>query len=137
MFKLMMVPVDLQHIEPLSKALGVAAGLAKLYSIPVCYVGVANEQPSSIAHNPAEYEKKLQAFAASQAAEHGHSADCRTFVGHDLVADVDDVLLKAVATIGADLVVMASHVPTIVDYVWPSNGGKIAAHSNASVFVVR
>ena len=137
MFKLMMVPVDLEHVEPLSNALSVAAGLAKHYSIPVCYVGVANEEPSRIAHNPAEYEKKLQAFTANQVAEHGHRADCRTFVGHDLVADVDDVLLKAVDAVGADLVVMASHVPTIVDYVWPSNGGKIAAHSNASVFVVR
>lgn len=133
----MMVPVDLEHLEPLSKALSAAAGLAKHYEIPVCYVGVANEEPSRIAHNPAEYEKKLQAFTTSQTAKYGHSANCKTFVGHDLVADVDDVLLEAVNTVGADLVVMASHVPTIVDYVWPSNGGKIAAHSKASVFVVR
>ena len=137
MFTLMMVPVDLEHLEPLSKALSAAAGLAKHYDIPVCYVGVANEEPSRIAHNPAEYEKKLQAFTTSQTGKYGHSASCKTFVGHDLVADVDDVLLEAVSTVGADLVVMASHVPTIVDYVWPSNGGKIAAHSKASVFVVR
>ncbi|NNJ77440.1 MAG: universal stress protein [Anderseniella sp.] len=137
MFTLMMVPVDLEHLESLSKALSAAAGLAKHYDIPVCYVGVANEEPSRIAHNPAEYEKKLQAFTTSQTAKYGHSASCKTFVGHDLVADVDDVLLEAVSKIEADLVVMASHVPTIVDYVWPSNGGKIAAHSKASVFVVR
>lgn len=137
MFKLMMVPVDLEHLEPLSKALAVAAGLAKHYGIPVCYVGVANVEPSRIAHNPAEYEKKLQAFTAEQTAKHGHDASCETYVGHDLVADVDDVLLKAVGKLEADLVVMASHVPTIIDYVWPSNGGKIAAHSDASVFVVR
>ena len=133
----MMVPVDLEHLEPLSKALSAAAGLEKHCDIPVCYVGVANEEPSRIAHNPAEYEKKLQAFTTRQTAKYGHSASCKTFVGHDLVADVDDVLLEAVNTVEADLVVMASHVLTIVDYVWPSNGGKIAAHSKASVFVVR
>ena len=137
MFKLMMVPVDLEHLEPLSKALDVAASMAKQYGMPVCYVGVANEQPSRVAHDPAEYEEKLQEFADSQAATHGHTVTCKAFVGHDLVTDVDDVLLNAVGAIGVDLVVMASHVPTILDYVWPSNGGKVAAHSDASVFVVR
>lgn len=78
MFTLMMVPVDLEHLEPLSKALSAAAGLAKHYEIPVCYVGVANVEPSRIAHNPAEYEKKLQAFTTNQTAKYGHSASCKT-----------------------------------------------------------
>jgi len=38
---------------------------------------------------------------------------------------------------GADLVVMASHVPNVTDYIWPSHGGWVAEHSDASVFVVR
>lgn len=50
---------------------------------------------------------------------------------------MDDILLKAVKDTGADLVVMASHVPNIMDYVWPSNGGKIAEHAECSVMVVR
>jgi len=45
--------------------------------------------------------------------------------------------LHTIDEIGADLVVMQSHLPGLVDYVWPSNGGKIAGHSRASVFVVR
>ncbi|MGD8310649.1 MAG: hypothetical protein PVG98_14530 [Chromatiales bacterium] len=45
--------------------------------------------------------------------------------------------MEAVDDIGADLVVMASHIPDVVDYIWPSNGGKVAGHSDASVFVVR
>jgi hypothetical protein len=32
---------------------------------------------------------------------------------------------------------MASHVPGLTEYVWPSNGGKLAGHAKASVFVVR
>lgn len=59
------------------------------------------------------------------------------FVSHDRVADIDDILLNAVKEVGADVVLMASHIPTLVDYIWPSNGGKIAAHSEASVFLVR
>ena len=46
-------------------------------------------------------------------------------------------ILNAPGNVGADLVVMQSHVPRLTDYVWPSNGGTIASHSKASVFVVR
>ncbi len=137
MFNQIMVPVDLAHTGELEKSLKIASDLSKQYDAPVCYVGVATSQPSEVAHNPDEYEQKLSAFAAEQAAEDGHTATSRTFIGHDPAIDVDDVLLKAVDEVGADLVVMASHVPSLVDYIWPSNGGKIAAHSKAAVFVVR
>ncbi len=132
-----MVPVDLEHIDQLEKSLNLAADLSKRFSAPIWYVGVASEQPSPIAHNPAESEQKLREFAQQQSTRHGHQADAKAYIGHDLVADVDDILLKAVDEIGADLVVMASHIPTITSYIWPSNGGKIAAHSDASVFLVR
>lgn len=132
-----MVPVDLEHIDQLEKSLTIAADLSKHYETPICYVGVSNEQPSPISHNPAEFEQKLNEFTENQANHHGVQATSRAFVGHDLVADVDDVLLKAVKEVGADLVIMASHVPKLVNYIWPSNGGKIAAHSDAAVFVVR
>ena len=137
MFHQIMVPVDLGHTDQLTKSLTIAAELSKHYGAPVCYVGVANEEPSSISHNPAEFDQLLSKFAEAQAAQYGHKATSRMFVGHDLVTDVDDVLLKAVDEVGADLVVMASHVPTLVEYIWPSNGGKIAAHSKAAVFLVR
>jgi nucleotide-binding universal stress UspA family protein len=137
MFKQIMVPVDLEHVDQLEKSLRIAADISKLYGAPVCYVGVANEQPSPVSHDPAEYDQKLGQFAEQQFSLHGHKGTSRTFVGHDLVTDLDDILLAAVKEINADLVVMASHVPTLVNYVWPSNGGKIAAHSKAAVFVVR
>lgn len=137
MFKKIMVPVDLEHLDQLEKSLTIAADMSKKYGAPICYVGVANSQPSSVSHNPDEFDQKLSKFAKDQATRHGHKVTSRTFVGHDLVADVDDVLLDAVKEVGADLVVMASHIPTLVNYLWPSNGGKIAAHSAAAVFVVR
>ena len=137
MFKQIMVPVDLEQIDRLEKSLTIAADLSKLYGAPVCYVGVANEQPSSVSHDPTEYDQKLSKFAEEQFSRHNHKVTSRTFVGHDLVTDLDDVLLAAVKEVNADLVVMASHIPTLINYVWPTNGGKIAAHSNAAVFVVR
>ena len=41
------------------------------------------------------------------------------------------------AVLGADLVVMATHVPNLTDYIWASHGGHLASHAKASVFLVR
>ena len=137
MYNSIMVPVDLQHIDQLEKSLAVAADLSKHFKASVCYVGVTGSQPSEIAHNTKEFEEKLGEFAAEKGKQLGIDATSKSYVGHDLVVDVDDVLLKAVEELKPDLVVMASHAPTIADYVWPSNGGKVAAHASISVFLVR
>ena len=137
MYSKIMVPVDLTHADQLQKALSTAADLAKFYNIPVCYVGVTAATPGSIAHNPDEYAGKLEAFAQDAAKKGGHEATALARVSHDPAADLNPTLLKAVEETGADLVVMASHIPNIADHLWPSHGGQIASHSNASVFVVR
>ncbi|WP_245190874.1 hypothetical protein [Jannaschia formosa] len=46
-------------------------------------------------------------------------------------------MLEAADDTGAEVVVMASHLPRAADAVWPSNGIKVAAQARASVFVVR
>ena len=137
MFTRIMVPVDLAHVSALEKALDVAASLAKQYNVPVTYVGVTSSAPSALGHNPEEFAAKLNAFGTEQGSSRGITVDTKAVISHDPTTDVDDALLATVGEIGADLVVVASHVPGLVDYIWPSNGGRMAAHSNASVFVVR
>ena len=137
MYKKIMVPIDLAHVNRLGKALKTAADLATHYGIPVCYVGITAPPPGSVAHNPAEFAEKLEEFGRQEGAKHGHVVSTKAVVSHDPTADLEDALLHAVKDTGADLVVMASHIPNIADYVWPPNGGKIASHSDASVFVVR
>ncbi len=137
MYKQIMVPVDLAHLDQLGKALSTAADLAAHYKIPVCYVAVGPTAPTQVAHNPTEFADKLTAFAAEQGKSYGHQSRAKAYTSADPATDLDDVLLKAVADVGADLVVMASHVPNLADYIWPSNGGKIASHAATSVFLVR
>jgi nucleotide-binding universal stress UspA family protein len=137
MFKTIMTPVDLRHLGDLEHALQVSADLAKHYGAEVHYVGVTSPSPSSLGHNPEEYGEKLTAFAEEQASKHGIKATADTVVSHDPSTDVDDSLMKAIGTTGADLVVMQSHMPNLMDYIWPSNGGKIAEHAKCSVMVVR
>ncbi|MGB8623209.1 MAG: universal stress protein [Paracoccaceae bacterium] len=137
MFKKIMTPVDVAHLGDLEKALKCTADLARHYDAEVVYVGVTTSTPSATAHTPEEYNRKLEEFAAGQGETHGIKTAADTVIGHDPTTDVDDALLRASHDTGADLVVMASHMPNVLDYIWPSNGGKIAEHAKCSVFVVR
>jgi nucleotide-binding universal stress UspA family protein len=137
MYKRIMVPVDLTHAGDLAKALRTAADLANHYGCPVTYVAVTAATPTPVAHNPAEFAEKLAAFGEAQAREHGHVAETKAVVSHDPAIDLDDTLMRTIKEIDADLVVMQSHMPNITDYIWPSNGGTIATHSDVSVLVVR
>jgi nucleotide-binding universal stress UspA family protein len=132
-----MVPVDLAHPDRLDKALDAAAGLARQQGSEIVYVGVTAETPGKVAHSPDEFASKLDDFASKQASERGVSAKAHAMVSHDPTVDVDDTLLAAIDETDADLVVMASHVPNVADFLWPSNGGKVASHAKVSVMLVR
>jgi nucleotide-binding universal stress UspA family protein len=137
MFKKIMVPVDLAHAGKIEKALGTAAMLARQDGASVTYVAVGSAAPSSLAHTPAEFAEKLDEFAKSQADAHGIDAAAHAVTSHDPTIDLDDTLLHAAKDIGADCIVVASHIPNIADHLWPSHGGSLARRSDASVFVVR
>lgn len=137
MYKKIMVPVDLAHIERLEKAIGVSTDLAKHYHIPICFVGVTAETPTEVAHTPHEYAEKLDQFGAMQAKTHGLDVDTVAYPSHDPAIDLDKTLIGAAGEKGADLIVMASHVPGFPEHIFASHAGAVASHAGVSVFVVR
>ncbi len=138
MYSKIMIPVDLEHTDRLEKALTTAADLSKQYGIPVCYTAVTASTPTSVAHTPDEFSKKLEAFAQSESEKLGlHSAESHTIVDPDPVADLGKKLIKAAHEQGCDLVVMASHIPGVREHIFESNAGSVALHADVSVFVVR
>ncbi|MGR4069352.1 universal stress protein [Halomonas sp. LR3S48] len=137
MFNKIMVPVDLAHLEVLEPSLQAVADLARHYQAEVCYVGVTSSAPSNVARTPQEYQQKLEAFAQQRSAVHGQPVSAHTISSADPVADLDDLLIKAIHDVSADLVVMSTHPPKHLDVIMPSHGGKIATHTDASVFLVR
>ena len=138
MYKRIMVPVDLAHLDRLDKALRTAADLAALYDASVCYVGVTTSQPSRIAHNPAEYARKLEAFGQDQAKAHSlRHVTTAAYPSHDPAVDLDRILTRAITDSDSDLVVMASHKPGLAEYVFASRSGWLAAHAQVSVMVIR
>lgn len=137
MYGKIVVPVDLAHVNKLEKALATAADLAQHYGASTYYVGVTASAPGTVAHNPTEFTEKLARFAAEQAEQHGIQIKTKTVVIPDPVRDLDDALRDAIEELGADLVVMASHVPGFAEHIFASKAGYLASHSSISVFVVR
>ncbi|HSR71653.1 MAG TPA: universal stress protein [Kiloniellales bacterium] len=137
MYKKIMVPVDLAHIERLDKAITTATDLAKHYDIPICFVGVTAETPTEVAHTPKEFAQKLEKFGAEQSRKHDLEIDTAAYPSHDPAIDLDDTLIKAAQENSADLIVMASHLPGLAEHVFASNAGAVASHAKVSVFVIR
>ncbi len=137
MYKHIMVPVDLAHVDKCETALAVAADLAKHFDAPVTYVAVTSNLPGAIAHNPQEFARKLAGFAEEQGVLRGHRTAAHSVVSPDPAVDLDKALAGAVDDIGADLVVMATHIPNMADMLLPSHGGALARHTEVSVFLVR
>ena len=138
MYTKILVPVDLAHVEQLEKALATAADLSKHYAVPICYVSVGTAAPGVVAHNPSEFQAKLEEFAQSQAKSRGlEQATSMALISHDPSVDLDTTLMKAIEEVGADLVVMHSHIPGFAEYLFASNAGYIAMHAQVSVLVVR
>ncbi|HUF56706.1 MAG TPA: universal stress protein [Thermohalobaculum sp.] len=138
MFRKIMVPVDLGHLDRLQNALDTAGKLSGLYDAPVTYIAVTTETPSEHARTPDEFQKKLEAFAADQAGTHGIAeADARSYASHDPSADLDDALMNAVSETGADLVIIGSHKPGFAEHIFASHAGHMATHAPVSVMVVR
>lgn len=137
MYQHICVPVDLAHAETLDKALKVAADLATLYASKVTLMGVSASAPSAVAHTPAEFAEKLSAFAASREESLGVAFESLALHSGDPAVDFEKTLNRAIHETGVDLVVMASHAPSLVDYVFRSHSGYLARHTDISVFIVR
>ncbi len=137
MFKHIMVPVDLAHVDKLDKALAIAADLAKSYNASLHAVGVTGSAPGAAAHNPKEFGEKLDAFAREQTEKHGVKFESKSVFSNDPAVEMVDKLEAAGEEINADLVVMASHVPGFMEHIFSSRAGYLASSSPISVFVVR
>ncbi len=137
MFNRILVPVDLAHIDRLNKAITAATDLAKFYRIPIIFAGVTADQPTAVAHTPTEYVDKLRDFGKAQSEAHGLDIDTAAYASHDPAVDLATTLIEAAQDTGADLIIMASHVPGFADHIFTSNAGAVAVHATVSVFVVR
>ena len=138
MYERILVPVDLDHAEKLSKALDIAARTAKENDAAVVYVDVVDAVPTMTAVTEGErVADRLRSFTSAQAKRHGIKVIDHVALRSDLHFNVGADIVRTAKETDCDLIVMASHVPGIRDHFLSSNAGYVASHAPMSVFVVR
>lgn len=137
MYRHIGVPVHLAHKDKLGKALRTATDLAAHYDSRLTLVGVTGPAPSDIARSPAEFGEKLERYALELGRDAGVDIGTRVSVCNDPATELRKALDREFHDLRVDLVIMASHVPGFRDYIFSSNAGYLASHTDLSVFVVR
>lgn len=137
MYTTIMVPVDLAHESTMDKAVNVAADIGKLYSASVWLVGVSVSAPSEAAYNEKVYRDHLAQYAQQKSLQHDLQFHHKAIHSNDPAVELDNALADTGKALGADLVVMASHVPRFMDHFFKSNASHLVAHTSISVFIVR
>ena len=137
MYRKILVPVDLAHLDSLERPLQVASDLGRHYETEICYISVTQSAPSSVAKSPEDYEQKLETFANEQAKTHGRPVSVKVVVSADPAVELDKKLIHAIDELGVDLVVMGTHHHGKHDIIMPSNGSHVAKETDASIFLVR
>ena len=140
MFKNFLVAVDLEHETHIDGLLRIASDMAKaqgakmhlLHIIRAAPAGVVQYLPESYETMTSEkIEKDLTTLAAKVDLDEGAATVSVRF------GDVYQEILAHAKTIGADLIIVASHKPNVGDYLLGTTAARIVRHAACSVFVVR
>ena len=141
MFKEILFAVDLATPESQKKALDAALAHAKVSGGRVHVMTVVPDFGMSIvaSYFPENFEqralqeadKRLRAYVKTHVPK---AMKVQQIVGHGTVYQE---ILSTAKTIGADLIVMASHRPEVTDYLLGPNAAKVVRHADCSVLVVR
>lgn len=142
MYKTILVTVDLSHKPSWELALPQALALVKASGGVLHVLTVVPKVPSSLVsvYLPEGFETEALTKANTQLAaiindNIGDLVESHAHVAHGVV---HDEILKAIGTVNADLVVMASHSPDRVrEFLVGSEADRVVRRSPVSVLVVR
>ena len=138
MYSRILVPVDLDNADKLSKALSLAGQTAQQYNAEVFYVDVVDAIPTMSASTEGErMAVRLKEFVEAQVKQYDIKAHDHVALRGDLHLNVGADIIKAAKDADCDLIVMASHMPGLKDHIFSSNAGYVASHAPMSVYVVR
>lgn len=139
MIKNILVPIDISQMDAGAVALGLALDLAKSHGAKLVLLNVLEKVPGYVAAQipPGLHEKALSGAAArlrELAAAHGLAETAEVVVreGHPSTE-----ILQHAGEMGADMIVIASHDPGLVDYLLGSVAARVVRHAHCSVLVAR
>lgn len=137
MYKTILVPIDLADPERGKSSIALARNIAdadakiRLVSILEDVPSfVASEIPKAVAQNiRATAEADLKAIATAAGLGAG---DAEVHTG-----SAASGILATAENIGADLIIVGSHKPTLQDYLIGSTAGRVVRHAKCAVLVTR
>jgi len=136
MFKTILLPVDVAHLDEGQKTLEFAlAVMSPDTAIILLYVmeDIPNwtdiDLPPNFKENSMESARKaLETIAETT----DKAVQVETRAGHAY-----STILKEAEAMNADLIILASHKPGLKEYFIGSNTTKVVSHANCSVVVIR
>ena len=136
MFKTILLPVDLAHLDEGKKILDVALSLMSEDS-EIILLYVIEEIPKwTDLDLPPDFEEKSMQSAKealeSIAATTDKEIKIEVRTGHAY-----STILKDAEAVNADLIILSSHKPGLKEYFIGSNTTKVVSHANCSVLVLR
>jgi nucleotide-binding universal stress UspA family protein len=138
MYSRILVPVDMDNVDKLDKAITLAAQTAKANEASLVFVDVVDAVPTTSRVTESErMADRLTRFAADQAKAHDVEISAQVALRGDLHLNVGADIIDAAKDAECDLIMMGSHVPGMKEYFMSSNAGYVASHAPMSVYVVR
>ncbi len=141
MYKNILLPVDLVSRETQAKAVATTIGLAKAFAAQIHALTVVPDFGMAVVEGyfPKDFEKKAMAsakedLAAFVKAEFAGDASVRQIVAY---GSIYREIIRVADDVGCDLIVMASHNPSLRDYLIGPNAVGVITHATRSVLVVR
>jgi len=137
--KTILVPIDIAEEAAGTAALRLGQDLAKMRGGKLVLLNVLEQVPGYVVAQLPEgfHESALLAAAArlkeiAREQELGETAEIVVREGHP-----PTVILELASEIGADMIVVASHSPGLVDYFLGSVAARVVRHADCSVLVTR
>lgn len=140
MFNSILVPIDLADTDLAQPAIETAASLAKSSGGSVRLVNVMPMTPVMLAEYvppdfDAQQRRSSEEALAIVARESGIDENRISTVVRQ--GGIYHEVLEEAADVGADLIVMTSHRPSMQSYFLGSNAGHVVRYAKCSVLVVR
>jgi nucleotide-binding universal stress UspA family protein len=129
MYKMILIPVDLDYPEVAAKAMETAKEIADAEGASLTVISVQPIFIDETGHPPPNYQPKMDAYLA----RHGEGIKGVLKLGGSISAEIR----YTAEELGCDLIVMGSHDPHFTDYLIGSNAAHVALHTPCSVLVVR
>jgi universal stress protein F len=138
MYRNILVAVDADEPASWADALPAAAGLARCFSARLTLCSVVRDMEAELEAewSPIGYREMLDLtrvrLAELASGIDGVAVDVEVGMG-----TICGGILEVARRVGADLVLLASHVPGMKDLVWAGNAARVARRADCSVLIVR